>query len=147
MKIHVPQGEGSVSGMVCGIFGIWACIGFNRRNDAEKCIRLVCEKLTVFPCARYTVDNLNSVSNSFSYDIVRFKIEVGIEEKFMCKHVSKQTQHAHCDSSDNTSGSPQPEKMSYRPITLYKRSQRHCDWTATYTEVTSIYGAVQSERR
>jgi len=31
-------------------FGIWACIGFNRHNDAEKCVRLVCEKLTVFPC-------------------------------------------------------------------------------------------------
>jgi len=22
-------------------FSIWACIGFNRRNDAEKCIRLI----------------------------------------------------------------------------------------------------------
>ena len=39
-----------------------------------------------------------------------------------------------CVALDITSGSPQPEKMSYRPITLYKRSQRHCDWTATYTE-------------
>jgi len=29
------------------------------------------------------------------------KIEVGVEEKFMCKYVSKQTQHTHCDSSDN----------------------------------------------
>ena len=28
-----------------------------------------------------------------SYDIVRFKIEVGVEEKFMCKNVTKQTQH------------------------------------------------------
>jgi len=44
---------------------------------------------------------LNSVSNSLSYDIVRFKIEVGVEEKFMCKNVTKQTQHLHCDSSDN----------------------------------------------
>jgi len=26
---------------------------------------------------------LNSVSNSLSYDIVMFKIEVGVEEKFM----------------------------------------------------------------
>jgi len=31
---------------------------------------------------------LNSVSNSLSYDIVRFKIEVGVEEKFTCKNVS-----------------------------------------------------------
>ena len=44
---------------------------------------------------------LNSVSNSLSYDIDRFKIEVGVEEKFVCKRVTKQTQHVHCDSSDN----------------------------------------------
>ena len=44
--------------------------------------RLVCEKLAVFPYARIP---LNSVSNSLSYDIARFKIEVGVEEKFMCK--------------------------------------------------------------
>ena len=54
--IHVRQGEGAVSGMVSGIFGICACIGFNRRDDAEKCIRLVCEKLAVFPYARYIVE-------------------------------------------------------------------------------------------
>jgi len=41
------------------------------------------------------------VSNSLSYNTVRFKIEVGIEKKFMCKNVTKQTQHVHCDSSDN----------------------------------------------
>jgi len=41
------------------------------------------------------------MSNSLSYDIVRFKIEVGVEEKFMCKNVTKQTQHVHCNSSDN----------------------------------------------
>jgi len=68
--------------------------------DAEKCIRLVC-KLTVFPVHGIVGIPLNSASNSLSYDIVRFKIEVGVEEKFMCKNVSKQTQHAHCDSSDN----------------------------------------------
>ena len=28
-----------------------------------------------------------------SYDIIKFKIEVGVEEKFMCKNVTKQTQH------------------------------------------------------
>jgi len=44
---------------------------------------------------------LNSVSNSLSYDIVRFKIEVEVEEKFMCKNVAKQAQHVHCDISDN----------------------------------------------
>jgi len=44
---------------------------------------------------------LNSMSNSLSCDIVRFKIEVEVEEKFMCKNVAKQPQHAHCDISDN----------------------------------------------
>ena len=62
MKVHVPQGEGSVSGMVCGIFGISAYIGFNRPNDAEKCIRLVCENWQYF---RTHGIPLNSVSNSF----------------------------------------------------------------------------------
>jgi len=33
------------------------------------------------------------VKDWLSYDIVRFKIEVGFEEKFMCKYVTKQTQH------------------------------------------------------
>jgi len=28
-----------------------------------------------------------------SYDLVRFKIEVGVEEKLMCKNVTKQMQH------------------------------------------------------
>jgi len=36
---------------------------------------------------------LNYVSNSLSYDVVRFKIEVGVEEKFVCKNVTKQIQH------------------------------------------------------
>ena len=44
---------------------------------------------------------LNSASNFLSYDIVRFKIEVGVEEKFICKNVTKQTQHLHSDRSDN----------------------------------------------
>ena len=71
----MPQGEEAVSGLVSGNFGIFACIGFNRRDDAEKCIRLVCEKLAVFPYARYIP--LNSASYSLSYDMVRFKIEEG----------------------------------------------------------------------
>jgi len=50
------KGKGLFLAWYLAFFGIWACIGFNRRNDAEKCIRLVCEKLTVFPYARYTVE-------------------------------------------------------------------------------------------
>jgi len=35
---------------------------------------------------------LNSASNSLSYDIVRFKIEVGVDAKFICKNVTRNTQ-------------------------------------------------------
>jgi len=34
---------------------------------------------------------LNSVSNSLSYDIVRFKIEVGVDAKFICKNITRNT--------------------------------------------------------
>ena len=46
--------------------------------------RLVCKKLTIFPTQNVS---LNSVKDWLSYDrglIVRFKIEVGVGEKFMC---------------------------------------------------------------
>ena len=33
---------------------------------------------------------LNSVKDWLSYDIVTFKIELGVEEKFICKNVTKQ---------------------------------------------------------
>jgi len=58
----------------------------------------VCEKLAVFPYARHTVE---FVSNSLSCDVVRFKIEVGLKRNSCEKNVTKQTQHIHCDSSDN----------------------------------------------
>ena len=38
---------------------------------------------------------LNSASNSFSYDIVRFKIEVGVDAKFICKNVTLNTHELH----------------------------------------------------
>jgi len=31
---------------------------------------------------------LNSMSNALSYDVVRFKIEVGVDAKFICKNVT-----------------------------------------------------------
>ena len=34
----------------------------------------------------------NSASNSLSYDIVRFKIEVGVDAKFICKNITQNTQ-------------------------------------------------------
>jgi len=36
--------------------------------------------------------SLNSAKEWLSYDIVRFKIELGVEEKVMCKNVTKQAQ-------------------------------------------------------
>jgi len=36
---------------------------------------------------------LNSAKEWLSYDIVSFKIELEVEEKFKCKNVTKQTQH------------------------------------------------------
>ena len=92
--IHVLDGSprasrgGVVSGMVLGIFRHLRMHCFNRRHDADKCIRFVCEKLTIFPYADYIVEFL---SNSLSYDVVRFKIKVGDEEKFMCKNVTTHT--------------------------------------------------------
>ena len=46
--------------------------------------------LTIFPVQ---ITSLNSMKDGLSYDIVRFKIEVGVEEKFMCKNLTKQMQH------------------------------------------------------
>jgi len=48
----VPQKEGAV----WGFFGICAPIGSNGQNDiffAQKCIRLVREKLIIFPYGQY----------------------------------------------------------------------------------------------
>jgi len=41
------------------------------------------------------------VSHSLSYDIVRFKIKVGVEEKFMWKKCIETNATRHCDSTDN----------------------------------------------
>jgi len=53
----VPEEEGPV----LGIFGICFPIGLNGYNHvlfAEKCIRLVCEKLTIFPKGQDIVGNV-----------------------------------------------------------------------------------------
>jgi len=44
----------------------------------------VCEKFTIISYAECVIE---------VYDIVRFKIELGVEEKFKCKNATKQTQH------------------------------------------------------
>jgi len=45
---------------------------------------------------------LNSVSYSLSYDMVRFKIEVGVDEKFMCK-MYQNKRNTTTATRDNTS--------------------------------------------
>jgi len=65
-------------------FGVMSGVGpgihvfFNGRHDVLIADQLVCEKLTIFPYVDYI---LNSLSNWLSYDIVRFKIEVGVDTK------------------------------------------------------------------
>jgi len=87
--IHVLDGSPRTSwGRGCFWYGFWHFPAFSSytlqwRQDVLIDYRLVCEKLAVFPYARYI--NLNSVSDSLSYDVVRFKIEVGVEGKFTYK--------------------------------------------------------------
>jgi len=54
IDVHMPQGKR----LFLAFFGICAPIRLNGQNDAlfaEKCIRLVCEKLTIFPYGQYIV--------------------------------------------------------------------------------------------
>jgi len=65
-------------GLFLGFFGICAPIRLNGQNDvsfAQKCIRLVCEKLTIFP---YGQDIFGNSFYWLSDDLVGFKIEVGV---------------------------------------------------------------------
>jgi len=75
--VHVTQGEGAV----LGFFGICACIGLKGQNDvfiAQKCIRLVLEKLTVFPYGQGIVGIYVSLAfRRYSQDI-----DVGVCAKF-----------------------------------------------------------------
>ena len=57
--------------------------------------RLVCEKLTIFPYAECTMEFCPAV---VSYDIVRFKIEVGVDAKFICKNVPRNEHDGHFDN-------------------------------------------------
>jgi len=52
MEVHVPPGEGAVSGTVSVIFRHI----YGRSDVRNTCIRLVCEELAVFPYARYIVE-------------------------------------------------------------------------------------------
>jgi len=52
----VLQGEVAVSGMVSGIFSEFWPYCFQWGNGVLIDDRLVCEKLTIFPCADYIVE-------------------------------------------------------------------------------------------
>ena len=59
--VHVPQWKG----LFLEFLGICAPIRLNGQNDvlfAEKCIRLVCEKLTVFPYGQDIIGNVVSLA-------------------------------------------------------------------------------------
>jgi len=63
------RGRGSLEWILC-------------RNGVLIDDRLVCEKLTIFPYADYTVE---FCVNYLSYDIVRYKIEVGLKRNSCAK--------------------------------------------------------------
>ena len=74
----MPQGEWSVSGMVSGIFAIsghaLVSIGIMMlRNAFDLCVKS-------WQYFRTLGIPLNSVSYSLTYDIVRFKIQVGVAD-------------------------------------------------------------------
>jgi len=74
----VPQGEGAVSGMVCSIFRHFHPIHFSGRSDLRNVFDSCVKSWQYF---RMHSISLNSVSKWLSYDIVRFKIEVGVDAK------------------------------------------------------------------
>jgi len=79
--VHVPQGEWAVSSMISGIFRHLRGLRpfrLNGRNDVlfvDKCIQLVCEKLTIFRTVNISSE---SMFHWLSDDIDRFKIKVGL---------------------------------------------------------------------
>jgi len=71
----VPQGEGAVSGVVSGIFRHLVSIGVMTLKIAfDSCVKS-------WQYFRIHDISLNSVSDSLSYDVVRFKIQVGVDVK------------------------------------------------------------------
>jgi len=70
------------------------------------------------------ITSLNSVSSSLSYDIVSFKIEVEVEEKFMCKNVTKQTQRGdRAVAAELWPGSHFCNGTAYNAHTMHKPSR------------------------
>jgi len=74
----IVEGEGAVCGEYNAEMAYWSII--------DLCVK----SWQYFPTQTVS---LNSAEEWLSYDIVRFKIELGVEEKFKCKNATKQTQH------------------------------------------------------
>ena len=62
----------------------------------------------------------NSMNEWLSYDIVRFKIEVGVDAKFICKNVTRNENDGHFDGHFNNGATRQP---SFRLAAAHGRSQ------------------------
>jgi len=72
------KGRGSLGGEYNAEMAYWSII--------DSCLK----SWQYFPTQNVS---LNSVKDWLSYDVVRFKIELGVEEKFMYRSITKQTQH------------------------------------------------------
>ena len=90
MDVHVPQGEGAVSGLVSSIFWNVRRIVYNGGSDVLIDDRLVCEKLTIFPYAECIVELCERLAFLW-YSQVQDRS--GVEEKCMCKNVSQHTRN------------------------------------------------------
>jgi len=83
------KGKGQFGGEYNGEMAYWSII--------DSCVK----SWQYFPTQNVS---LNSVKDWLFYDTVRFKIELGVEEKFMCKNVTKQTQHGDWAVAANSCG-------------------------------------------
>jgi len=95
----MPQGEGAVSGVVSGIVRHFRPILYNGDIRIQTYWSIIDSCVKNWQYFRTHGIQLNSVSNSLYYDVVRFKIEVGVEEKFMYKNVTQHRQHGDRHSS------------------------------------------------
>ena len=98
MEVHVPQGEGAVlSDMVFGILRNFGSTDLNGDWRHGVLIMVLIDDRLIDSCVKslqyFPMQNvsLNSVKDWLSCDIVRFKIEVGVDVKCTVKN----TQNGH----------------------------------------------------
>ena len=99
MEVHVPQGEGAVSGVVSGIFRKFDRIVYNAEMAYWSMIDSSVKSWQYFPTQ---ITSLNSMLNSLSYDVVTSQVQDrsgSWREIYVQKRNTKHTQHSHCHSS------------------------------------------------